>query len=401
MQLSILSWALFGVAGLSLLIVTVEVYALRLIRRRKVSRPTRFPSVSIIKPLCGLDDDLVENLESHLALRYAGAIELLLGVRSEKDAAYPLARDFAAAHPERVRLVIQKGEPGHNPKVNQLISLTREAKNEILVVTDSNVRVPEHYLDELVGLLEQPNVGLASNVFVGVGEQRLGAILDNLLLSSFCAPNLAIADLILPNDQIVGKSLAIPRKVLDQLGGWHEYKDVLAEDQQMGRALREHGYHSILGATPVFNIQRTQGVRAFWKRHSRWAMIRFRVLIPGVLLEPLLNSFLWALIAALASWRSSTAWLLAGAVAVASAALTQTAAYIARGHGFRWHHLLLVPVRDVLFFFIWLRGATLRWVDWRGTKLLVLAKTRLAAPDALMRAKNMQRSRDNSRHADV
>ena len=62
-----------------------------------------------------------------------------------------------------------------------------------------------------------------------------------------------------------------------------------------------------------------------------------------------------------------------------------------RGYGFRAAHLALVPLRDVLFFFAWLRGSTMRYVTWRGNRVLVLAKTRLAEPEALARTRNIQR----------
>src|SRR4051812_35429821 len=120
MSLSFASTVLFGVAAFSLVVLAIEIVALRIIRRRRLPELSGHPSVSILKPLCGWDDDLLENLESHLALDYDGPWEILLGVRSEQDTAYPIARDFAAAHPDRVRVVLQLGEPGHNPKVNQL-----------------------------------------------------------------------------------------------------------------------------------------------------------------------------------------------------------------------------------------------------------------------------------------
>ena len=391
MPLPLASLVLIAIACLGAVLLVAEITCLWIVRDRSLREPATFPSFSVIKPLCGLDDELKENLESHLETDYPGPFEVLLGVRNEKDLAYPLAKAFADAHPDKVRLVLQQGEPGHNPKVNQLITLTREAKYEIIALTDSNVRVFPRYLQEHAAVLEDPKIGLSSHLFTGVGEQRLGAILDNLTLASFCAPNIAIGSVVMRLDQIVGKSIALRREVLAEVGGWHEVKDVLAEDQRLGSALRKMGLRTALCRTPVLNVQRTQSFAQFWGRHTRWAMIRFRVLMPGVLFEPLLNPFLFALAAALVAPRSPVAWTFALGAAVYSMAVTQVSAMLTRGHPFALTHMLLIPVRDLLLFFAWLRGSTKRWVTWRGTRLQVLSKTRLAAADALARAKNIHR----------
>src|SRR5439155_12021378 len=118
--------------------------------------------ISILKPLCGLDDDLVANLESFVAIDYA-PYEVLLGVRDRHDAAYPIALALARRFPRRVRVVLQRGAPGLNPKVNQLATLARAARYEIVVVSDSNVRVPDGYLDEIAAHLEDPRVGLVTH----------------------------------------------------------------------------------------------------------------------------------------------------------------------------------------------------------------------------------------------
>jgi ceramide glucosyltransferase len=389
MPLPLATLILYGLAALGVAVLLLELYALWKLPRRTLPTPRSYPSFSVLKPLCGLDDELLLNLESHLAVDYPGDWEVLLGVRSNSDLAYPLAREFAAAHPDRVRLVVQQGEPGHNPKVNQLITLTREARFELIAVTDSNVRVPPNYLREHAALLEDPSIGLTSHDFAGAGERRLGAIFDNMTLASFLAPSIAVANVVLHIDQVVGKSIALRREVLKEIGGWHELKDVLAEDQRMGVALQQLGLRTAVCPTPVLSIQRDQPLSYYWGRYTRWAMIRFRVLIPGVLFEPLLNTVVVVLVGTLLAADRPVAWAILACAILFSMAFTQTAAVLARGYGFSALQLLLIPFRDLLFFFTWLRGATLRQVTWRGNRLLVLAKTRLAAPDALARARKL------------
>ena len=124
--------------------------------------PSRSPPVSILKPLCGLDDGLEANLASFASLDHPD-YEVLLGLRSADDPAFGIARWAARRWPRRFRVVLQRGEPGLNPKVNQLVTLARAARHDVLVVSDSNVRVERAYLSEIVAHLEDDGVGLVTH----------------------------------------------------------------------------------------------------------------------------------------------------------------------------------------------------------------------------------------------
>jgi len=371
--------ALVAAALAGLLLTTWELEALRRVRRQALPPPPRFPGISVLKPLCGMDEELELNLRSHLAMEYPCDWEIVLGVRGAEDGAYPLARAFADAHPERVRLVVQEGEPGRNPKVNQLISLTRAARYEVLALTDSNVRVAPGYLAEVASVLASPGIGLAFHLVAGVGERGMGAVLDNLTLSSFIATNLSASTRFLQLDNVMGKSMALRREVLEALGGWHAVKDHLAEDHVLGKLLRRRGLHAGLCPTPVQNVQVHLPLRHFWDRHTRWLMLRFLASPFTTLLEPLVLPVLFTLAAALLSPASAAGWLIFAAAWAWQAVMAQVSARLLRGRGFRPWQLLLLPLREALFLGAWVRGATLRRVAWRGNRLAVLPGTRLAA----------------------
>jgi ceramide glucosyltransferase len=108
--------AALGVAMVALMLLLTVLHL-----RQKAPVPTLWPGISLLKPLCGADDALAENLASFVALPYPGVYEVVLGVRSMEDTAYPLACEAARRWPDRVRLVLQQGEAGFNPKVNQLV----------------------------------------------------------------------------------------------------------------------------------------------------------------------------------------------------------------------------------------------------------------------------------------
>lgn len=372
------SLALYGLAGLGAAAMSMELRMLRSRKRklRPVHDHANRPGVSILKPLCGLDDGLEENLRSHVAIDYGGEVEILLGVAAMTDPAYLIARRFEAAHPSRVRVLLTGHVRTANPKVAQLIALTQAARFDLLVVTDSNVRVDSDFLDEHVSALRNGKTGLSSNLFFGVEERTVGAALDNMTLATFCAPNIAGAAAI-GQDQLVGKAFALRRETLEAFGGWSAVGDVLAEDQRLGECVRELELSAHLCTKPVWNVQRATTVRAFWGRHTRWAMIRFRLPMWATLFEPLLAPFVLALAALAFAPAKIEAWCLTIAFAVRSMLFAERAARIGRGRGFRARHLLLAPLREVLQILTWARGATLRSVSWRGNGFHVLRGTRL------------------------
>lgn len=372
-----LALVLFSIAGVGWLVLPWGLLAIAKVRRAAIAPPPRWPSVSILKPMAGLDDALVENLESHLRIDYPGPWRLLLGVRNPQDAAYPIARAFADAHPDRAELHLQDGVPGFNPKVNQLLTLTRHAHGEVIAITDSNVRVHPGFLREHAARLAEPGVALSSNLFAGADEGSVGSALDNLSINVFCAPSSATAEAWLKMTQLVGKSFAVKREILVQLGGWEPVKDLLAEDQRFGALLRQAGHRTRLAPTPVENVQQTAGVVHFWQRHARWSMLRFH-LLPGAWAEPLQLPLVWAVAAVAIDPSELTGWF-AGVSAALSVLHAQAATFLLRGRAFAWRWAWLIPLRDFAFLAAWVGGMTSRTVTWRGNRLEVVKDTVLQA----------------------
>jgi ceramide glucosyltransferase len=374
------SIALFAVAGAGLALLSVQWMSTRRFLRAPAVTPRERPGISILKPLCGLDDDLAANLQSFAALDYPD-YEVLLGVKDARDAAWPLARAMAAAHPRRFRVVLQRGLPGRNPKVNQLITLARAARHAILVVSDSNVRVRREYLDEIAHAFEDPRVGVVSHAIAGAGERRLGALLDNLHLACHVGPGVIAAKRVARQDIVIGKSMSLRREDLAALGGFEAVKDVLAEDYVLGRRVsRELGKRCAIGARPVVNVSRDRSVGDFVRRYRRWSVIhRQAVGTPTYLCEAFLNPLLFALAALAVSPALWTAAALGG-VCACKVGLDVAQARGLRGRGAGRFALLVVPAKDLLIGAAWLYGLVVSTVEWRGNRLRVLPGTRLESP---------------------
>jgi ceramide glucosyltransferase len=372
-------WGALGLVvatGLGLFMSMVHVLIMWRHVRGRVAAPAARPGISILKPLCGLDDDLLANLATFADLPYP-SYEVLLGVRDVDDAAYPTARVVERLWPQRFRVVVQRGEPGLNPKVNQLVTLAAAARHELLVISDSNVRVPPGYLDEIAAHMADERVGLVTHPIVGEGDEhpgaRLGAVLDNMHLSGAITPGLTAAKILCRKDYVVGKSMALRAADVRALGGFVTVKDVLAEDFVLGRLVpAKLGKRVVLARAVVRSVSRGRTVGSFFRRYARWSVMQRQCAgLPAYLGLLLLNPLLLATVALAASPGRATAlaWL---ATAAARATLDAAAGRVLRGRGFRAWALGLVPLEDLLAAAAWLYGLTNRTIEWRSTRLEVL-----------------------------
>ena len=380
--------ALLAAAGAFLLVC--QIVMLGSWRRRRTS-PTlgARPAVSILRPLAGLDDDTELLLEQAV-----GALgphdELILGVASEQDPAFALARRIALRHPDRARLVLTQPGAATNPKVAQLIGMTAVASGSILVVSDANVRLPEGYLDDLAAHLAEPTVGLCTHPVCGEGAATLGAWLDVLHLGSGIGGGVVAAKLLSGQDIVVGKSMAMRRETLEALGGWRSFAEVLAEDYVCGRRIcDELGLRVAISSCVVVQVSRTRSVAAFFDRFGRWGtMQRFAVGLPIYLAQGLLTPVVIAL-AALAVAPSPAAFKL---LAIVWAVRLLTDLSSLRALRAELPPLLswpLLPLRELFVFACWCRGLVIRHVVWRGHRLRVTSGTRLTAAPRAARARRL------------
>lgn len=373
----IASSLLLAASAVGLVALFLQALFVRRHRRAVPPAPTRKPGLSILKPLCGVDDDLEANLAQFARLPYP-TYEVLLGVKDARDPAWAVARAAEAKWPHVMRAVLQEGEPGLNPKVNQLVTLSSEARYDLWVVSDSNTRVGAGYLEEIAAAFEDPTVGCVTHPVAGLGERSFGSLLDNLHLSSSAAAGMIAAKHVADRDIVVGKSMALRREDVEALGGFFSVKDVLAEDYVIGQwVTRKLGKRVVLAHAPVFNVSLRKSVDAFFQRYLRWSVIHRTAVSPSTYLaQALLNPAPLAVLGALLH-PSALTGLAALAVALGKVWVDVAVFRSLRPQPVGLRAAPAVLVKDALLFAAWWHGAFRRTVDWRGTRLRVVAGTRL------------------------
>ncbi|MCA9629541.1 MAG: glycosyltransferase [Myxococcales bacterium] len=377
--MSLLAHALLGVCSAWTLAGLAATYR---VSRRRLAPVDALPPVSVLKPLCGADAGLERNLETFF-LQDLPAFELVFGVEDAADPALAVVQTLRKRYPRVAVQVIVHGQAacslaqaGINPKVRNLRGMLPNAAHDLVLVSDSNVAAPPHYLRELVlTQLSDPRIGLVTNLFAGVGEDTLGAALENVQLNGFCAGGTALPTL-LGDSSVVGKSMLFRRSVITELGGLERVKDVLAEDYVLGKIFQHAGYRVAIAPTVLHNVTSKMNCRAFHERHLRWGMLRWR-LRPVAYVAELLASPLVLLPLAMATLGPAlgVAWC------VAVALLRDVGGWsLLRGSDRLWVPLLLSPLRELLILCTWGRALFKRHIRWRNNRVRLGAGTLLFEP---------------------
>lgn len=349
--------------------------------RGKRCREDFAPPISILKPLKGVDDRLLDNLASFCRQDYP-KYEILFCLQSPSDPALRVVNKIRELFPAReISVVIGDFRAGLNPKVNNMIPGYQRARYPFVLVSDSNVSVGSEYLREAIAHFRDPAVGLVNHLVRGVGGRSSGAKLDNGHLNTFILGSICLLDRLFGLPCVVGKSMLMRKRDLDALGGLHAAKDFLAEDYTLGKLFRKAGLRVVISGNSVDAVNVYRGVGQFLSRHARWNRMRLSIAGPAYLLELLTNPVF--LLLPLLAWSGGDGGSLyvAGFVAIGKAGLDAAMHAIVRAP-VRLREITLGPIRDLLAAGIWFSAFFSRNVEWRGRTFRISRGSRLVPADA-------------------
>jgi ceramide glucosyltransferase len=356
--------------------------ALRFFRRERARKlPDYAPGVSLLKPVREIDFGSYENFASFCRQDYPD-YEVLFAVNDNADPAVPLIQRLIADFPERrVRLFVGADHLGANRKVNNLARLAQEARHEILVLSDGDVRVGPNYLREVVAPFADEGTGAVTCFYRAIAEKNLGAELEAIGAASDFFAGVLMANEIEGMSFALGASIATSKRWLGKIGGFAAFADMLADDYELGHRIAIAGGHIVLSREVVWTMYPAQTARGFWNHQLRWART-VRLCRPlsyfGLLLT---HGLPWVLLAAVVAPAKGIAATYLLAYLVLRLVMAWAVGVWGVGDEVLRRRLWLVPVRDLLNFGVWLASFASNRITWGGAEY-VMRKGRMIPIDA-------------------
>lgn len=331
------------------------------------------PPISVLKPLHGVDDGLEENLRTFFEQDYPG-FEILFAVRHAGDPAIAVAERLRARYPHVPSRLLVTGEPPYpNAKVYSLQLMLAEARHDLLVMSDSDIRVTPGMLAVMAAEFQDAALGLATCPYRAVPGRSPWSTLEAIGLNTEFISGILVARMLDGMRFALGPTIAARRSTLAKIGGFDAVKDYLAEDFVMGRLAAERGDGVILSSYVIEHRIGAQPFLANLKHRLRWhrSTRRSRPLgyigqlftnpLPLALLLVAAQPSWWPVLAVTAVFRAAAAWAAAGRVL--RDPLTRRL----------W---FLVPLQDIANFLIWVAGFFGNTILWRGHKYRLLSDGR-------------------------
>ena len=346
------------------------VLAVRFPPHRRGPAPAFAPAITIVKPLKGCESDTETCLRSWLEVEYPGPLQYLFGVARADDPVCALVSRLLSQYPHRdARLVICGEKLGANAKVSTLTQLQRDARHEILAVSDADVRIEKDLLAHLVAPLDDPRVGLVNCLYALANPTTLAMRWEAVAINADFWSQVLQSQFLEPLDYALGAVMAVRRRSLEQIGGFAVLADYLADDYQLGHRVSQAGYRVVLSPLVAQCWSGPMTWRQVWNHQLRWARtIRCSKPFPYAL-SLVSNPTVWPL-----------CWFLAVPTpAVGLTVLLCLAVRVGLGQDLQrrlvrhWPpHPLMVLVKDVLNLAIWLGSWMGNEVQWRGTHFRIL-----------------------------
>ena len=336
--------------------------------KRPAGTPASQKAITVLKPLHGDEPELDENLASLCAQTYAGPVQLILGVQDPSDPALAAAARLRRDHPDRdIAVVSDPTVHGTNRKLGNLINMAAAAHGEIIVISDSDVRLPPDGLGQIVAALEAPGMGLVYCLYRGRPTASVWSKLAAMDVNTRFAPSVVVGE-VLGAHPCLGPTMALRAETLKAIGGLEHLADFLADDFELGRAVRATGLGIACPSMLIDHVFPERGAHEMLAHELRWARTIRLVQPAGYLGSVIVHFTPLALIgAALTGFSGWSVAVLAALVLFRQAQAYVLTRLMAAERGLLW----LLPLRDLLSFGVFVTAIFGDRVEWRGNRLRV------------------------------
>jgi ceramide glucosyltransferase len=323
------------------------------------------PPVSNLKPVRGLDPDAYENFASFCRQDYPD-YELLFCVSDKNDPVLPVLQKLELDFPERrIRVLFGSGGKGSNDKVVKLARLVSEARHEVVVISDSDVRVRPDYLRKVVAPLADPTVGAVTCFYVPIEDATFTDSLQTIGMFSDFYAGILVARQLDGVKFALGPTIATTRTRLAAFGGYESIDHRPADDLLVGRLIAEQGYEVELLSYTISTVADYQSLSEFLHKRLRWIVVMRHMRPWGHLGLLLTQGLPWSLVAIAIHPSMGVALGYLGAYFALRFSMTWMIGIWGLKQPALWKKLGLIPVWDTLAFFIWVTSFGRNSIRWR------------------------------------
>lgn len=323
------------------------------------------PPVSILKPVRGLDPDAYENFISFCRQDYP-VYEIVFCVGDRSDPVLPVIEKVIADFPQQdIRVLYGSGREATNDKVAKLARLAKEAKYEILVINDSDVRAEPQYLRTIVAPLADPKVGAVTCFYVSTDETTFVQKLQTIGMYSDFYPGIVVAWQLDGVKFALGPTIATSRARLAEFGGYEMIENRPADDLLVGRLIAEQGHEVKLLPYSVLTVADFQSLGDLFLKRLRWIVVMRHMRPWGHFGLIFTWGLPWSVFAAAIAPSALVAGGFLAAYLAVRVAMTLQVASAGLKQRVPWHALALIPLWDAMAFVIWLASFTRSSIRWR------------------------------------
>jgi ceramide glucosyltransferase len=338
---------------------------------RAGARIKRFPPVSVLKPVHGLEAQLRENIESFFQQDYP-AYEILFAAENADDPALEVVREVSSRYPQIPSRILLTGKPPWaNPPAYAFFKMTEIAQYDIQVTSDSDVEVTPNYLRDVVAPLLDPKVGMVTCVYRGKNVAGFWSGLTAIGMSVEMTAGVLVANLMEGIKFGLGPTIAVKKEALQRIGGYEATGDYFANDFAIGNFIDKAGYRVVLSHHAISHIVNQKTFRKMWINQLRWATSTRYSRPIGHLGTGLIFAIPFGLLGFLAGIAiDKPVW---GVEMLAAAVLNRVLESFMVGWGVvrdpvARKQFWLYPLRDLLGFAVWVTSFINAQTIWRDTE---------------------------------
>jgi ceramide glucosyltransferase len=364
-----------AVGGIPFIYYLIALYStlsyFRHARHADTGGPAFTPPVSNLKPIRGLDPGAYENFASFCRQDYPD-YELVFCVGDRDDPVLPVIEKLMRDFPERqIRVLFGSGRIATNDKVAKLARMVSEAAHEVVVISDSDVRVDPGYLRSVVRPLADPKVGAVTCFYVPEDERSFADSLQSMGMFSDFYAGILVAWQLDGVKFALGPTIVTTRARLAEFGGYAALENGPADDLLVGRLIAEQGHQVELLNYTVLAVADYQSMTDLIHKRLRWIVVMRHMRPWGHLGLLLTQGLPWSLAAIAIHPSVPVAVGYLGTYLALRCAMTWTIGIWGLKQTGLWRKMPFIPVWDGLAFLIWLASFGRRSIRWRGSDYLL------------------------------